>query len=244
MTDTYQKQAPETIQAMFGSIASNYDKGNAILSFNLHRLWNRCLVHEVRSGAEEGDLLDLCSGTGDIAIQFLRQAPADCHGYLLDFCPEMLQEARTKTRAAGLLQPTTHLHFIHGDAQDIALEDNSVQFITMAYGIRNIKDPAQACREALRVLKPGGRFGILELTRPSNPLLRQGHGIYLKLFLPLLGRLVTSNRNAYKYLCQSIENFIAPDELREILADSGFAPTWQRPLMGGIATILVGTKPH
>lgn len=240
----YDKKSPETIQAMFGSIAKYYDRGNALLSFNMHRLWNRALVHEIRGSLPHGDLLDLCCGTGEIGLGYLQHAPAECHLHLLDFCEEMLHFARAKVQKASLAQPTSHIHYIHGDAQEVPLENESVDFVTVAYGIRNVKDPARCCREAFRVLKPGGRFGILELTRPSHPFLRQGHRIYLGTILPILGRLAAANGQAYQYLRDSIENFINPNELKTVFEECCFEPVWTRPLMGGIATIIVGSKPR
>lgn len=243
MTHTgYTKERPETIQSMFSSIAADYDRGNAIMSFNLHRFWNRALVHEVRQNAQDGHILDLCCGTGEIALTYLQNAPAHVHGYLLDFCPEMLHHAKVKLSETGLSQPTSHIHYIQGDAQDVPLESESVNYVTVAYGIRNVKDPAQCCREAFRVLKPGGRFGILELTRPEGEWMKKGHTLYLKTLVPLLGKLVASNEQAYQYLRDSIQEFISPDELQGILKESGFQRTWKRPLLGGVATIIVGSK--
>ena len=113
----------------------------------------------------------------------------------------------------------------------------------MAYGIRNVQDPSLCIQEVFRVLKPGGSFGILELTRPRSLILRAGHHLYLHKLLPLLGKLLTDNQQAYQYLCQSIETFIEPQEIEKLLQYNGFIQTERLCLAGGIATIILGTKP-
>ena len=113
----------------------------------------------------------------------------------------------------------------------------------MAYGMRNVHEPIKCIQETLRVLKPGGCFGILELTRPQNRLLRFGHNIYLRTFLPLLGKWLTASPEAYQYLCRSIQAFLSPEELEALLKSNGFVQTRCIPLTGGIATIILGFKP-
>lgn len=231
---SYNKTDPQTIQTMFGSIAKDYDFTNAVLSFQLHRYWNRRLVMEVEG--YEGPLLDLCCGTGDIAIAFLKRQLKTQTAYLLDFCPEMLAIAQSKADNAH------DIHYIEGDAQAIPLPDNSVGCITIAYGIRNVKDPQKCFDEAWRVLKPGGVFSILELTRPRNRFLRFGHSLYLKTVLPILGKLITTNREAYRYLCSSIKTFLSPNDLSHMLTTSGFSHIEEIPLSLGIATIITTVK--
>ncbi len=236
----YSKEDPETIQSMFGNIAKDYDRGNAVLSFSMHRIWNAALVQEVTQGEVGGCLLDLCAGTGDIAFQYLKKCKGNGKAILLDFCGEMLAHAKEKAKEQSYsAQQTT---FIQADAQKIPLEDSSVNHITVAYGIRNVKEPRECLKEALRVLRPGGTFGILELTRPNHPLMKLGHSAYLKTVLPVLGKMVTSDKEAYDYLCNSIHGFISPHELEAQMREVGFVHTVQRPLMGGIATVLTGRK--
>lgn len=237
---TYNKNDPLTIQNMFNSIAKRYDRANAVLSFQLHKYWNRELVRQVVSPQNSHTLLDLCCGTGDIALEYIKKSTTPCHAYLIDFCSNMLECAKTKMA----LQPFSDhkIQFIEADAQAIPLQDETIDCTTMAYGIRNIKDPALCMREVYRVLKPGGRFGILELTQPNNFLLRTGHRFYLKTILPILGKWLTSNPEAYQYLQSSIQNFIAPSELENIMKQSKFVNTKRLSLGGGIATILIGTK--
>ncbi len=237
----YSKETPETIQSMFGNIAKDYDRGNAVLSFSMHRIWNAALVREVTQNQPHGTLLDLCAGTGDIGYQYLKKAKGKGHVILLDFCEQMLGCAQEK--ASELELNKEQVQFVQADAQEIPLDDNSVDAITVAYGIRNVKEPSKCIAEAFRVLRPGGTFGILELTRPHNPLMKLGHSAYLKTVLPLLGKMVASDQEAYEYLCNSIHNFISPHEMEQIMMEKGFRSTHQRPLMGGVATIVTGMKP-
>lgn len=232
----YSKQDPESIQAMFGSIAKSYDRTNAILSFQMHRWWNRQLVQHV---AQQGTLLDLCCGTGEIAFTFLRKAQKPTTAYLLDFCSQMLDCARAKAKPFE----THQLHYLQADAQEIPLPAETADCATIAYGIRNVQNPQKCVQDVFRVLKKGGNFGILELTNPTNPFLRFGHQIYLKTCLPLLGRLFASNQEAYDYLQRSIGAFIKPEELEKLLQSAGFVHTARIPLTGGIATIILGQKP-
>lgn len=234
---TYTKSSPETIRRMFGTIAKQYDRTNAILSFSLHRLWNKALAKSI-SEYRPRKILDLCCGTGEITLTLLKYTPDPTQVYLLDFCPEML--ACAQERCQDISGHT--FKFIEGDAQAIALEDGSVDAITVAYGIRNVQNPKKCFGEAHRVLRAGGRFGILELTRPKYRLLRWGHRLYLRLFLPLLGKLATSNRDAYRYLCDSIEGFSDPQELQDALSDVGFQKVHCRSLMGGIASLITAEK--
>lgn len=233
----YTKQDPSSIRTLFASIAKRYDVGNAVLSMRLFRRWNAQLVSSVITAKQPKVLLDLCCGTGDIAFTYLRHAEHPPEAvYMIDFCPEMLRQARMKSE--GLSTRNTSIHYIVGDAQDIPLPDASVDCVTIAYGIRNVANPAKCFGEVFRVLRPGGSLGILELTRPRNPLMRLGHTLYLKAIVPVVGRFLTSNRQAYDYLQSSIRHFIPAEDLRTLLLEAGFQNASVTPLSGGIATLL------
>lgn len=238
---TYNKNDPETIQKMFGSIAKKYDSANQLLSLNMHRRWNSRLIKEVMAKESPTTYLDLCSGTGEIAFSYLSHAKAPCQTFMVDFCEEMLQCAKEKA-SANINLNKHDIHYIQADVQKLPLPNTHVACATMAYGIRNVQNPDKCIQEVFRVLKPGGRFGILELTEPTNPIMRFGHKIYLQTMLPVLGNLVASNRQAYQYLSESIHSFIKPAKLEEILKNIGFREVTQKPLMGGIATILISKK--
>jgi len=236
----YSKHNPKTIQKMFGSIAKRYDRANAILSFGLHKRWNAELVKQVANNDYPSPLLDLCCGTGDIAFSFLRSSKQQQQAYLVDFCEEMLACSREKAAQQQLQHHD--ISYIQADVQELPLPDQSAGCATVAYGIRNVKDPNQFIREVYRVLCPGAPFGILELTRPTNPLLRVGHQVYLKGFLPLLARFITTNHEAYQYLCNSIQSFIPAKDIQKMLDEAGFERTRCIPLTGGVASIVIGYK--
>ncbi len=240
---TYEKSDPKTIQALFGSIAKRYDVTNSILSFQLHRLWNSRLVDEMRKEKNPEILLDLCAGTGDIAFNFLKKSCSPSKALLLDFCPQMLECAKEKM-ASNRIEKHHTIDFIQGDAQELPLPKCSVDAVTIAYGIRNVKEPARCVAETFRVLKAGGRLGILELTRPQHSFLRFGHQMYLKTLLPLMGKLITDNQEAYQYLCNSIHHFVTPATMLAVIKDAGYENARAIPLHGGIATLFIADKPN
>lgn len=236
----YNKQNPDSIQKMFGSIAKQYDRTNAILSFQMHKKWNNELITNVLGKTSPRTYLDLCCGTGEISLNYLNKCQNPCDAYLLDFCAEMLVCA--KERAAQLNSHKHKITYLQADAQAVPLTKESIDCATMAYGIRNIPNTEKCFREIYRVLKHGGKIGILELTQPKNPLLKMGHSLYLNLVLPLMGKLVTSNKDAYQYLCNSIKTFVKPEDLEKSLLTLGFKNTRIIPLSGGIATLLIAEK--
>jgi demethylmenaquinone methyltransferase/2-methoxy-6-polyprenyl-1,4-benzoquinol methylase len=230
---TYNNQEPTTIQELFGRIASQYDRANSVLSFGLCHLWNQSLVKSVGSAPL---LLDLCAGTGEIAFRFLQQNP-NAKAILLDFSPEMLAIASKKGEKIQARFET-----LTADATAIPLPNSHVDAITVAYGIRNVQNPLICFKEAHRVLKQRGRFAILELTRPRNPFLHLSHQLYLSTLLPVLGKAIARNKQAYSYLASSIACFSSPPLLKEGLTKAGFASVKIRPLFGGIATLLIAEK--
>lgn len=237
----YDKQQPDTIASMFDHIAAQYDLANSLISMNLHKYWNRKLIQRVLRESPPLRYLDLCSGTGEIAFGLLSHLPAPCEAYLLDFSANMLSCAKEKALKPAFERHA--IHYLHADAQQIPLPDSSVDAVTIAYGIRNVKHPTQCLAEIFRVLRRGGQCAILELTQPSHRALRWGHAIYMKTFLPLIGKWVASDPQAYSYLCNSIQHFLSPEELERLLKEAGFRGTEIQRLSGGIATIWKAVKP-
>lgn len=236
----YNKHDPNSIRSMFNSIARQYDRTNTILSFRMHKSWNRILINKAIVPAKPEVFLDLCCGTGAIAFEYLKKAEYPVKTYMLDFSEQMLECAQQQAQNYDFYQHD--IHYLQADAQMIPLLGNSVHCATIAYGIRNVEDPHRCIKDVYRVLKPGGTFGILELTQPSQPVLKVAHSFYLKNILPLIGKLVTSNQAAYNYLCNSIHTFIPPEELKQHMKSVGFQNIQSHPLFGGIATVITGTK--
>lgn len=240
MSATYDKQHPESIQTLFDRVAQNYDRGNAILSLGMHKLWDASLVQQVVIPQKPNLYLDLCAGTGAISFRYLEQCPHPPKTVLLDFSSEMLECARKKAETRNWNK--LPIEYIQADAQSIPMESCTTDCVTMAYGIRNIKNPQQCLEEIYRVLKPGGSVGILELTRPSRSFLRWGHSLYLRLVLPTVGRWILGEGQAYQYLCQSIHDFVQPSVLLKSMETIGFQSPQAIPLLGGVATILTAKK--
>lgn len=236
----YTKTDPKTIQALFDSIASDYDTTNGILSFQLHRFWNKKLIHALNAYANAQTLLDLCCGSGEIGLGWLTTQSENKELFLLDFSENMLLSAKKKAAALPLQQH--HITYLQADAQVIPLPKDSVDCVSIAYGIRNVQDPMLCFQEVHRVLKTNGFFAILELTEPQNKLLKWGHSFYLKTVLPALGGMITKNKDAYRYLSTSIPTFLKPIEMQNLLLKSGFSISSQHLLCGGIATLWIAQK--
>lgn len=233
----YQGRSVSQVCDMFASISRSYDFANLILSGGMHLVWNRCLAKEAAQ-FDAKHFLDLCSGTGAIPRALHRVCRNVASITLVDVCPDMLQIA---VRRIG--KQKLQASFIAADAQRLPLLANdSYDAATMAYGIRNIPDPSLALQEAFRALKPGGRLCILELTRPRWAILRNLHRMFIKGAIPVIGAIISGKPQAYRYLAQSIANFISSEELSEMMRSSGFQNIKIQPLCGGIATIFVAEK--
>jgi demethylmenaquinone methyltransferase/2-methoxy-6-polyprenyl-1,4-benzoquinol methylase len=232
----YKKEDPSTIAAMFDKIAKEYDKTNAIMSMRLHKLWNRKLVDNTCAHRPKV-LIDLCAGTGEITYEYLRRLDYPHVAHLVDFSAEMLACAKHKGK-----ELPHDIYYHQADVQKLPLDSSIGDAATIAYGIRNVKDPLRCIQEVHRILKPNGTFGILELTRPSNPILAFGHRLYLQKVVPTLGKVFASDKGAYEYLCDSIKGFAEPSKISKMLSQTGFKNIQITPLWGGIATLITSQK--
>jgi len=233
MKTSYDTHNPSSIRSLFDNIAPRYDLGNALLSFHLHRVWNRSLVHFLAQKKPE-ILLDLCCGTGEIARRLMKKLPHS-QFCLVDFSEEMLKVAKERIKR-------DQTRFIQADAQELPLEDSAFDSVSLAYGIRNVEKRPLCFAEVHRVLKTGGWIGIAELTRPQVPLFSQLHKLYLRTIVPFIGKAITSNKEAYSYLCKSIEAFVSPQELATELKSAGFDKIIIQPETFGIATLIFAQK--
>ncbi len=204
---------------MFDAIAGRYDFLNHVLSAGIDRRWRTRAVRALElTGCER--VLDLCTGTGDLAIAAMRAHPAAARVVAVDFAPAMLRVGGRKLRQARLHE---RVALVRADATRIPFGDTSVDAITIGFGIRNVEDVPAACREMGRVLKPGGRLAILEFATPTTPIVSSLYLWYLHHVLPAIGRAVSRHQGAYGYLSASIDTFLSPDEFVKILRQAGFA---------------------
>lgn len=239
MTKSYQKESPETIQKLFNSIASRYDTANSLMSFHMHALWNNRLAKELINRSHPTTILDLCAGTGEIAKRLnsycKKQENTTPDIHLVDFSAEMLHVAKSSCKNG-------QFSFHERDAQDLHFQNELFDIASVAYGIRNVKDTKKCFQEVHRVLKSGGWFGILELTRPKNPLIQAFHKLYLHTALPVIGRCFCANKEAYNYLSNSIQSFVSPQTLADLLKETGFESISIKSLSFGIATLILAKK--
>lgn len=226
---------PSMISGMFDSIASRYDDLDHLLSAGLDDRWRADLIDALGLIVGE-DVLDLCSGTGEVALNLWRAGAGSVTA--VDFSPEMLRIAQDKMLRAG----AAGIQFICADALHTPVQSASIDAATMAFGLRNVEDPAAAMAEVRRVLRPGGRLAILELSRPARGV-RGPYLAYFQHIMPLIGRLVSHNRHAYRYLPESVDAFPAPDRVATMIATAGFEHVGARPLSRGVAYCYTARKP-
>ena len=229
MTDT----DSAAIHSMFGRIARRYDLANHLLSFGLDYGWRRRLVWAVARSAPR-DLLDLATGSGDVAFALSAGLPGDSRITGMDFCEPMLVEARKKKDAAGP-GAFANTDFVLGDGLDLPLPDCSFDAVTISFGLRNMTNRARSLAEIHRVLRPGGRLFILEFSRP-HAWFRPAYFFYLRHVLPTVAGWLTANRSAYSYLNRTIEDFPGRAELGRELTAAGFRDVTATPMaLGAVA---------
>ena len=223
----------EAVQKMFANIATRYDLANDILSFGIHRLWRKRAVRALRLNPG-ATVLDLCTGTGDVAFEIAKQAKEGSKIIGMDFVPEMLELAREKAKSMSF---PTHpdLSFVQGDAMHVQLAEQSLDGVTISFGIRNVDDPLQCLRGLKRLLKSGGRLAILEFGQPQNKAFASLYWTYAKYILPRIGALITGDRAAYEYLPRTSQAFPSDKQFTALLAQAGFRDEAYQPLFGGIA---------
>ena len=239
MTQTIDK-SDDRVRKMFGEIAPNYDRLNHLLSMNVDHYWRRAVVR--RLAPKPGDpILDVCTGTGDLALAFYRNTKGQCPIVGTDFCPQMLEIARTKQTNSNI--SAEQLNFVEADSQALPFPDNSFQFVTVAFGLRNISDPQRGLREMVRVCRTGGSVAVLEFSIPRRQPIKAAFGLYFKHVLPVIGRMVNRNKtSAYNYLPESVGQFPAYEQLADWMRAAGLSKVDFRPLTFGIATMYVGVK--
>jgi demethylmenaquinone methyltransferase/2-methoxy-6-polyprenyl-1,4-benzoquinol methylase len=232
-------KSPERIAGMFDAIAGNYDLLNHLLSAGIDTRWRRKAIRSLQLSGRER-VLDLCTGTADLAIAALDATPGAGRVVGVDFAGAMLRVGLEKSRGREL---TGRLTLVRGDAANIPAASTSVDAVTVAFGIRNVQNTAAACDEILRILRPGGRLAVLEFAIPTTPGVRAAYLWYFNQVLPRIGRVVSRHNAAYGYLPASVGAFATPDEFVKILRQSGFVEIRAVPLTFGIVYLYTAQRP-
>jgi demethylmenaquinone methyltransferase/2-methoxy-6-polyprenyl-1,4-benzoquinol methylase len=230
------ESASRAVREMFTAIAPRYDLLNHLLSVNVDKLWWRRTARTFRPilSREGARVLDLCCGTGDMALALRKQGrAATITG--ADFSHAMLVRARAKTSSANPVM------WIESDALQLPFPDNSFDLVTSAFGFRNLADYDAGLREIFRVLRPGGQCGILDFSEPGG-IVGKVYNVYFKSVLPCIGKLISGNNGAYAYLPASVKRFPSPPELIQRMGRTGFRESVWIPYTFGIAGLFRGKK--
>ncbi|KIH77058.1 demethylmenaquinone methyltransferase [Geoalkalibacter ferrihydriticus] len=227
------------IREMFDGIAPRYDLLNRLLSLGVDRRWRTFAVAQLQIPAQ-GRVLDIATGTGDVALEIARQTPSSVRIVGEDFTQGMLVRGRDKIVASVYRD---RIDLVNAPCEVIPHPDNCFDGITIAFGIRNVVDRPAGLREMCRVLKPGGRAVVLEFSNPRSRFFREVYYFYFRRLLPFIGGLL-SRRSAYQYLPDSVLEFPDQQQFRDLMTDAGFVNLRHHDRTGGIVTIYVGEKPR
>jgi len=222
------------VQNVFDQVYDQYDLMNDLMSLGVHRIWKKTLLN-MMSPSSKHKLIDVASGTGDIAKLFLNEVNKMAHITCVDPNKGMIKKAKEK------LNKFENLKWVISPAEKLPIKDNSFDFYTISFGLRNTKNLNRTLSEAYRVLKPGGRFLCLEFSKIQNSSLNFIYKNYSKV-IPQLGKLVIGEKEPYEYLIKSIENFVNQEELIDLMKKNLFEKCTYRNLSGGIVSIHSGWK--
>jgi demethylmenaquinone methyltransferase / 2-methoxy-6-polyprenyl-1,4-benzoquinol methylase len=232
-------KSSDRVRQMFGQIAGRYDFLNHLLSLGIDRYWRWQTVRRVPPRGEL-PILDLCTGTGDLAFAFDRAARGAVKIVGADFCHEMLEIGRQKAATAG---SDGRITFLEADAQALPLPNDAFQIVAVAFGLRNVADTDRGLAEMVRVAAPGGRVAVLEFSSPSREPFKSVYGWYFRNVLPRIGQLIARNSSsAYEYLPASVGEFPQGEALAERMRAAGLDDVRCYPLTLGVATLYVGRK--
>ncbi len=227
----------EGIRKLFDNIAPDYDRLNHILSLNIDKGWRRKAVKELVDTAGPLEILDVACGTGDFTIEIAQKAPAGSKVTGIDLSEGMMAIGREKIKAAGV-----DAVMVQGDCEELPYNDDTFHRISVGFGVRNFEHLQIGLNEMYRVLTPGGKLVILELSVPSNPIIRWCYKLYFLNILPTIGGWISGDRGAYEYLPASVLKFPAPDKFIPMLQQAGFSKVIHRSLTLGICRMYIGIK--
>jgi demethylmenaquinone methyltransferase/2-methoxy-6-polyprenyl-1,4-benzoquinol methylase len=226
----------ELVAKMFNDISGQYDFLNHFLSFGVDYRWRRKFVQQLGK-YKPAAILDVATGTGDLAFAMTRLHPQQISG--IDIADQMLDVARKK---AVQYSEGNMIRFNHGDAEDIPFPENTFDAVTVAFGVRNYEHLEKGLKEMRRVLKPGGIMMILEFSHPRKAPFKQLYSFYSRFGIPLIGKMFSGNNQAYRYLPETVAAFPSGNDFISILKKCGMTETIQRPLTFGVATIYSAKK--
>ena len=233
-----EEQKVSQVQRMFNRIAPTYDKLNRIISLGLDNSWRQRAI-ELLAPFQPKELLDIATGTGDLAIDLVRTIPSIKSIIGADISAEMMRYGQEKVRNLGMEEI---ISFQQEDCTNLSFPDKSFDAVTIAFGIRNFEDIPQSAKELYRVLRPGKPVVILELTEPKNKILKLGYDFYTSKFIPWVGRKISDDDNAYDYLPKSIAAAPQREAMLQIFKEVGFTETYYKSLFPGTCTIYVAIK--
>lgn len=230
----------EQVQQMFDNIATSYDRLNAMMTFGMHRRWLRSLVSEA-ANTSPIHILDIATGTGDVALALAHKIPR-AHIDGIDLSQGMLDVAAAKI---GREKPDIAERIVLkcGDALAMPYGDNTFDVVTVAYGVRNFDDLARGYAEMYRVLRPGGKLLVLELSTPAASLVRLPYKMYVRCAIPTMGRLVSKDSHAYRYLPESVAAVPAREDMCRLMTQAGMVETHWRGFFLGVCTLYTAIKP-
>ncbi|MCE5089717.1 demethylmenaquinone methyltransferase [Staphylococcus devriesei] len=225
----------EQVHTVFQNISKKYDRLNNIISFEQHKVWRKHVMKtmNVKPGSKA---LDVCCGTADWTIALSKAVGPRGEVTGLDFSENMLEVGKEKTKTMD------NIHLVHGDAMSLPFEDNSFDYVTIGFGLRNVPDYLAALKEMNRVLKPGGMVVCLETSQPTMPVFKQVYKLYFKFVMPVFGKLFAKSKEEYEWLQQSTFNFPNKEKLKRMFEQAGFNNIKIRSFTGGVAAMHLGYK--
>ncbi|PLR75644.1 bifunctional demethylmenaquinone methyltransferase/2-methoxy-6-polyprenyl-1,4-benzoquinol methylase [Bacillus sp. V3-13] len=234
-----QQSKEERVHNVFEKISQNYDKMNSVISFQQHKKWRQDTMRQmnVRKGAKA---LDVCCGTGDWTIALAKATGSDGEVIGLDFSQNMLKIGEEKVKELGL----NHVSLMHGNAMELPFPDDSFDYVTIGFGLRNVPDYMQVLKEMNRVLKPGGLAVCLETSQPTMFVFKQLYYFYFKFIMPVFGKLFAKSYAEYSWLQESAREFPGMKELAGMFKKAGFQEVKYKPYSGGVAAVHMGHKKY
>jgi demethylmenaquinone methyltransferase / 2-methoxy-6-polyprenyl-1,4-benzoquinol methylase len=228
------------VSQMFDNIAQNYDFLNHFLTLGIDKIWRRKMINEVCM-VQPNMILDVATGTGDVAINTLKQLKnKNLHIVGLDISPEMLNIGKKKVHTEGM---SDKIDMVVGDSENLPFENNKFDAVTVAYGVRNFENLERGLSEMQRVLKPNGKLIVLEFSKPRSFPFRQLSNFYFKNILPAIGKMTSKDARAYSYLYESVQTFPDGTDFLTVLQKTGYINTQCTPLTLGICSIYTAFKP-